>query len=87
MVYNYMIFKEHVHFVTRTKFYVNLLSKFFTSVFDMGAKYYGYSSDITCTFPSNGKFTADQKAIYNAVLNANRAVQDAMKPGMYKIFL
>lgn len=60
---------------------------FVTSVFDMGAKYCGYSSDITCTFPSNGKFTADQKAIYNAVLNANRAVQDAMKPGMCKIFL
>lgn len=49
----------------------------------MGAKYCGYSSDITCTFPVNGRFTADQRAIYNAVLNANRAVLDAMKPGMY----
>lgn len=24
---------------------------------DMGAKYKGYCSDITCSFPSNGKFT------------------------------
>jgi Xaa-Pro dipeptidase len=47
----------------------------------MGGSYCGYSSDITCSFPANGKFTKDQAIIYNAVLNANRAVMNAAKPG------
>jgi len=47
----------------------------------MGAEYYGYASDITCSFPANGKFTEDQKNVYNAVLKANRAVFSAIKPG------
>jgi hypothetical protein len=47
----------------------------------MGASYCGYTSDITCSFPVNGKFTKDQAVIYNAVLNANRAVMNAAKPG------
>lgn len=51
-------------------------------LFDMGAEYYCYTSDITCSFPVNGKFTDDQKNIYNAVLKSNRAVQAAMKPGV-----
>lgn len=36
----------------------------------MGAKYYGYCSDITVTFPSGGKFNDKQKVVYNAVLDA-----------------
>lgn len=47
----------------------------------MGGEYYCFSSDITCSFPANGKFTADQKAIYEAVLRSCRAVMSAMKPG------
>ena len=53
----------------------------FFSLFDMGGEYYCYASDITCTFPVNGKFSEDQKVIYNAVLKANRAVFAAAKPG------
>ncbi|XP_042208348.1 xaa-Pro dipeptidase-like [Homarus americanus] len=51
-------------------------------LFDMGAEYYCYTSDITCSFPANGKFTEDQKAIYNAVLSASHAVMEAVKPGV-----
>jgi len=33
-------------------------------LFDMGAEYHRYASDITCSFPASGKFTEDQKAVY-----------------------
>lgn len=51
-------------------------------LFDLGAEYYCYTSDITCSYPANGKFTEDQKAIYNAVLSASRAVMAAVRPGV-----
>ena len=51
-------------------------------LFDMGGEYCCYASDITCSFPANGKFTEDQKVIYNSVLKANRAVMAAAKPGV-----
>uniref|UniRef100_A0A3B3Q7E3 Peptidase D n=1 Tax=Paramormyrops kingsleyae TaxID=1676925 RepID=A0A3B3Q7E3_9TELE len=51
-------------------------------LFDMGGEYYCYSSDITCSFPANGKFTDDQKAIYEAVLKSSRAALAAIKPGV-----
>lgn len=51
-------------------------------LFDMGANYFGYCADITCSFPANGKFTEDQKLVYNAVLDANMAVQNAAKEGV-----
>jgi Xaa-Pro dipeptidase len=49
---------------------------------DSGAEYHGYASDITCSYPVNGRFTPEQRAVYEAVLDANLAVQDAMKPGV-----
>lgn len=52
------------------------------SLFDMGGNYYGYAADITCSFPANGKFTEDQKLIYNAVLKARDAVIATAKPGV-----
>ena len=39
-------------------------------------------SDITCSFPSDGRFTSEQKLIYEAVLSAHTAVLKAMKPGV-----
>lgn len=51
-------------------------------LFDMGCEYYCYSSDITCSFPANGKFTPDQRIIYETVLKASRTVIDAVKPGV-----
>ena len=48
----------------------------------MGGEYYCFTSDITCSFPSNGKFTPTQKLVYNAVYRASRAVLFAVKPGI-----
>ncbi|XP_065166338.1 xaa-Pro dipeptidase [Atheta coriaria] len=53
-----------------------------TCLFDMGGNYFGYAADITCTFPTSGKFTPDQKMIYNVVYDANMAVFNACKPGV-----
>lgn len=57
----------------------------FRSLFDMGGEYYCYTSDITCSFPANGKFTEDQRMIYEAVYKASRAVMAAVKPGEFWI--
>ncbi|GMT28450.1 hypothetical protein PFISCL1PPCAC_19747, partial [Pristionchus fissidentatus] len=51
-------------------------------LFDMGPEYNCYASDITTSFPANGKFTHNQKMVYNAVLRANKAVFEAAKPGV-----
>ncbi len=39
---------------------------------DAGAEYHGYTSDITRTWPVNGKFSPGQRDLYNAVLEANK---------------
>ena len=49
---------------------------------DMGAEYFCYASDITNSFPANGKFTPVQKVIYEAVLDAQQSVIHAVKPGV-----
>ncbi len=48
---------------------------------DAGVEYNGYSSDITRTFPANGKFTQRQKELYSIVLEAQKAAIAVMKPG------
>ena len=49
---------------------------------DMGGELHGYTSDITCTWPVNGVFSADQRVIYEGVLKVHDAVMDAIKPGV-----
>jgi len=49
---------------------------------DMGCEYHCYASDITCSYPANGKFTAKQRGIYNAVLNALLAVRSSVAEGV-----
>ncbi len=48
---------------------------------DLGAEYRGYTADITRTVPANGKFSAEQKQIYNIVLEAQEAAMKICKPG------
>ncbi|MBO4849177.1 MAG: aminopeptidase P N-terminal domain-containing protein [Clostridia bacterium] len=49
---------------------------------DLGVKYENYCSDITRTYPANGKFSPRQREFYELVLKANRAVAAAAKPGV-----
>ena len=40
---------------------------------DLGAEYHGYTADVTRTIPANGKFSQEQKAIYDLVYEAQEA--------------
>jgi Xaa-Pro aminopeptidase len=48
---------------------------------DAGCEYECYASDITRTFPVNGRFTPAQRAVYEVVLEANRAAIAKVRPG------
>ena len=48
----------------------------------MGAEYFGYGSDITCSWPVAGRFTDQQTVIFQAVYRAQVAVYELMKPGV-----
>lgn len=49
---------------------------------DLGVKYEGYCSDITRTYPVNGKYSDRQRKVYEIVLEANKEVIRQAKPGM-----
>ena len=49
---------------------------------DCGAEYHYYASDLTRTFPANGKFSTPQREIYQIVLNAQNGAIALMKPGV-----
>ncbi|MFN7799892.1 aminopeptidase P N-terminal domain-containing protein [Gemmatimonas sp.] len=51
-------------------------------VMDAGAEYRGYAADVTRTIPVSGAYTADQRAIYQLVLDAQKAAERNSKPGM-----
>jgi len=48
---------------------------------DAGCELDGYASDITRTFPANGRFTAPQRALYELVLAAQEAALEATHAG------
>ncbi len=51
-------------------------------LFDLGCQTNFYISDISRTYPANGKFTPRQKQIYEIVLNCNKECIKFIKPGI-----
>ena len=60
---------------TKTKIGSELL------LMDVGAEYHGYTADVTRTIPANGKFSAEQKLIYDLVYEAQEAAFKILKDG------
>lgn len=54
-------------------------------LFDLGCETDFYISDISRTFPVNGKFTERQKEVYNEVLNVNKKCIEFLKPGVTRM--
>lgn len=50
---------------------------------DAAARVGGYTADVTRTYPVNGKFTREQRAVYDVVLRAQEAAIKAVKPGRW----
>ncbi|MCL1948840.1 MAG: aminopeptidase P family protein [Turicibacter sp.] len=51
-------------------------------LFDLGCEWDYYCSDISRTFPVNGKFSERQKAVYEAVLDVQMRCIEKIKPGL-----
>ena len=49
---------------------------------DAGCSWQNYASDITRCFPATGKFSKEQKALYQATLNTQKKCIEAVKPGI-----
>jgi Xaa-Pro aminopeptidase len=50
---------------------------------DFGAEYANYASDLTRSFPVNGRYTERQKAVYNSVLHVKKEAEKLLVPGTY----
>ncbi|TMI71647.1 MAG: aminopeptidase P family protein [Bacteroidetes bacterium] len=48
---------------------------------DVGAEYHGYTADVTRTVPANGKFSPEEKSIYQIVYDAQEAAFKLLKEG------
>ncbi|RMG56053.1 MAG: M24 family metallopeptidase [Acidobacteria bacterium] len=48
---------------------------------DIGAEYHYYAADVTRTYPVNGRFTPEQAALYNLVLEAQKEALKLVRPG------
>jgi Xaa-Pro aminopeptidase len=59
-----------------------LLEKGTLVLIDAGGEYENYAADITRTIPVNGRFSPEQKSIYNLVLKSQKAGIEAIKPGV-----
>ena len=51
-------------------------------VIDSAARFGGYAADVTRTYPVSGKFTAEQREVYDTVLRAELAAIKALRPGV-----
>ena len=60
---------------TKTKIGNDLL------LMDVGAEYHGYTADVTRTVPAGGKFSAEEKLIYQLVYDAQEAAFKLLKDG------
>jgi Xaa-Pro aminopeptidase len=67
-----------LHYIDNYK--PNIVSKELI-LMDLGAEFHGYSADITRTIPVSGKFSPDQKLIYELVLKAQEEAMKICKPG------
>jgi Xaa-Pro aminopeptidase len=66
-----------LHYITNRK----KLTPNDVMVVDAGAEYHGYTADVTRTLPVSGKFSEEQKQIYNLVLKAQLAGIEVCKEG------
>jgi Xaa-Pro aminopeptidase len=48
---------------------------------DVGAEYHGYTADVTRTIPADGKFSPEERAIYQIVYDAQEAAFSTLKDG------
>eukprot|EP00879_Flechtneria_rotunda_P028716 GHRR01030931.1.p1 GENE.GHRR01030931.1~~GHRR01030931.1.p1 ORF type:complete len:455 (+),score=161.77 GHRR01030931.1:479-1843(+) len=48
---------------------------------DAGCEYHGYASDVTRTWPVNGRYSPEQRRVYNMVLSVRQRCLDAVVPG------
>jgi Xaa-Pro aminopeptidase len=48
---------------------------------DAAASYGGYAADVTRTFPVSGRFSPEQRAVYEVVLTAQKAAEVLIRPG------
>lgn len=60
---------------TKTKVGTSLL------LMDVGAEYHGYTADVTRTIPAGGKFSTEEKIIYQLVYDAQEAAFKLLKDG------
>ena len=66
-----------LHYINNNR----LIQKNDLILIDAGCEYNYYASDLTRTFPVNGRFTSPQKAIYEVVLEAQLKSIEDIKPG------